>query len=114
MAKLNINTSIPAGATIDVLQDWQWQIPPKAGKVKLNAWTTATGLTHELTSLDKTILQRCPVSSGAAAAVLPTDFTVDPVIERVPPNQKMQLNVQNTTGGALAYLATIDYVPGSK
>lgn len=109
MAKLNINTSIPAGATVDVLQDWQWQIPPRKGEVRLLAWTTATGLVHELTSLNTTIFQRSPVSAGAAANVLPATQYVDPVIEKVPANQKLQLNVTNTTGGALSYLATIDY-----
>jgi len=109
VAKLNLNISIPGGATLDVLQDWQWQIPPKKGTVRLLAWTTATGLVHELTSLNTTIFQRSPVSSGATAAVLPSEQYVDPVIERVPAMQKLSLNVTNTTGGALAYLATIDY-----
>lgn len=109
MAKKNINVSIPAGAEVDVLQDWQWQIPPRKGEVRLLAWSTATGLNHELTSLNTTILQKCPVSAGAAANVLPSVQFVDPVIEKVPALQKLSLMVSNTTGGALPYLATIDY-----
>lgn len=114
VAKLSLVYPIPAGTNIDVLQDWQWQIPPRAGQVRLLAWTTAPGLTHELTSLDRVIYQKSAVSAGAAANVLPSEQYVDPVIERVPANQKMQLNVNNSTGGTLNYAFTIDYVPGGK
>lgn len=114
MAKFPINTPIPAGTTVDVLQNWNFQIPPKPGRVRLLAWTTATGLRHLMTSLDRTIIQEGPVSAGAAAAQLPSELNVDPVIENVPGGQKLQLNVTNTTGGTLNYLATIDFAGGGK
>jgi len=112
MAGFPINTSIPAGATVDVLTDWNFQTPAKPGMIKLNAWAPATGLFHTLTSLDQTILQEGPVSAGAAANVLPTDLTASPLVERVPGGQKLSLRVRNPTGGAVVYLAVIDYVAG--
>lgn len=113
MAKRNLIVSIPAGVEVEVLTDWQWEIPPRAGRVKLNAWCASVGLQMTLSSLDKTIFQRSPVSGGATANKVPSDFDQDPIIEACPGNQKLSLSVFNSTGGALTFLATIEYIPGN-
>lgn len=112
MAKFNINESIAPGVTVDVLTNWNFQTPEKPGTIKLNMFSTVTGLFATLQSLDQTIFQDSPVSGGGVAGVLPTDFTVEPIVERVPGGRKLSLRVRNTTGGALPFLATIDYVGG--
>lgn len=112
MAKFNINVSVPAGVTVHVLTDWNYQIPPKPGRIKLNMWAPATGLNATLTSLDKTIFQQSAVSGAAPANKIPSDLDIDPIIEAVPGGQKLDLAVNNPTGGAVVFLATIDFVGG--
>lgn len=112
MAKKNIIVSVPAGVEVEMLTDWNYEIPPKAGRVKLNAWCAAVGLLMSLTSLDTTIFQRSAVSGGAPANKVPSDNDIDPIIEAVPGNQKLSLAVFNPTAGPLTFLATIEYVQG--
>jgi len=113
MAKKNIIVSVPAGTEVEMLTDWNWETPPMPGRVKLNMWCASVGLLATLSSLDTTIFQRSAVSGAAPANKVPSDNDIDPIIEAVPGNRKLSLSVFNPTGGALTFLATIEFVAGS-
>lgn len=109
MPAFNLNQSIPAGATVELLTDWNFQTPPSPGMIQLMMGSTAAGLFATLSSLNLTIFQDSPVNGTLAAGQIPSRLNTEPIVERVPGGQKLSLRVRNTTGGALPLLGTVDF-----
>lgn len=112
MSAKTIVESVPAGSSVSVLEDWNFETPVQPGMIKLNMNATAVGLQATLTSLDQTIFQESPVAAGGTAGVVPSDNTINPIIEKVPAGRKLALRIRNTTGGAITFNGQIDFVPG--
>lgn len=111
MPRLTFNTSIGAGATTDLMASSQYRYLPWRARVRILAQTTATGLTKQVTAGSEMIQPASPVDGSGAAAKLPTVFTVDPLDFIAAAGDLLQVNVANTTAGALSVTAVIDINP---
>jgi hypothetical protein len=111
-AALQFTQSIAAGATFDPLETWNMQYVKRPGFVKLNHNATAVGLLCTFTSGTDQIFQESPVPAGGVSGVIPSDYTVPPVIDRVDSGDRLSLRYRNPTGGAIIVNGNIDYTPG--
>ena len=114
MASLAFTQSIAAGATFDPLDTWNFQYVPKAGIIKLNHNATAVGLVATWTSGSDQKLQEAPVPAGGTSGVIPSDFTVPPIVDRVNKGDRQSIRYRNPTGGAIIVNGNIDYTPRGK
>src|SRR5262245_28268529 len=102
MPQWNVVESIAAGATSNLLRNWQYRFPPKAGLLEILINTTAVGCVMNLTTGAESIVQaEAAVSAGGAAGTLPARLNTEPIVDKVDPGEECVLNVRNTTGGAL-------------
>jgi len=111
MPRITFNQSVAAGATFDALATSQYRYLPWRARVRILAWTTATGILQQHTAGSEVLQPETPVDAGAVAAMLPTVFEVDPLDYIAAAGDLLQANYRNTTGGALAVLGLIDINP---
>lgn len=112
MAQRTVTQTIQAGATFDPCDSWQYQYTEKDSILKVNHNATATGLRCQITATEVTILQDSAVPAGGAAGVIPSDFTVPPIIEKVKKNKRLSILYTNPTGGAITVNVAFDLTPG--
>lgn len=112
MPRLTVNQSVAAGASFDAFAASQYRYLPWPARVRIIAWTTATGVLFSALSGSETIQPESPVDIGAtAAAHLPSVFDVDPLDFAAPAGDLIQMVFRNTTAGALNVMAVIDVNP---
>lgn len=113
MARLNFNQSVAAGDTYRPCDGWQYEYAPFGGIMRTNFWTTATGVVVTVTSGSDTIMERSPIDIGSAATGnLPSELDVTPVIDEVAAGDRLKIQFENTTGGALVVSGWVEYNPG--
>jgi hypothetical protein len=100
--------ALAAGATFDPLDTWNYQYTEKAGILKLTHQATAVGVTATLAATAEQIFQESPVPAGGTAGVIPSDFDVPPVVERVKAGKRLSLLYRNNTGGAITINGMVD------
>lgn len=109
MSSLVFTQSIAAGATFDPLDAWNEQYAPANGIVKVNQQATAVGLLCTFVSGTDQLLQEAPVPAGGTSGVIPSDFTVAPIIDRVKKGDRLSLRYRNPTAGAIIINGIIDF-----
>lgn len=108
MAQRTVSQLIPAGATFDPMDTWQYQYTDANGIIKINHQATAVGLRCQLTATEITILQDSAVPAGGVAGNIPSDFAVPPIIEKVKKGKRLSLLYSNPTAGAITVNVAID------
>lgn len=114
MPSLTFTQSIAAGATFDPLDQWNYQYVPGPGIVKLNHNATAVGLLATFTSGSDQLLQEAPVPAGGTSGVIPSDFTVPPIVDKVGKQDRLSIRYRNPTGGAIIVNGNVDYTRGGR
>lgn len=108
MPSLAFTQSIAAGAVFDPLDTWNYQYATGNGIVKLNHQATAVGLLATFTSGSDQLMQEAPVPAGGTSGVIPSDFTVPPIIDRVSKGDRLSIRYRNPTAGAIIINGNID------
>lgn len=102
---INIEQSIPANAKSNVLSGSRFENVPRTGFLLLAQTGSATGLEAELFVGTRNAVELSPVGEQDRTPQVPDDVVVDEVDAFA--GEKVQLNVQNTTGAALTYRAKL-------
>lgn len=112
MPRLTFSQSIAAGGSFDPFTNWQYRYLPWRGHIRINAWTTAVGVTQEHRAGSEQLQAPSPVDiGGAAAGNLPSPFDVDPLDFVAAAGDLISATFTNTTGGALNVMGVIDVNP---
>lgn len=107
MPVFTVSESVAAGATVNLLRNWQFRFPPVKSLLEIMIRTTAVGVVMNLTTGPESIVQaESVVQSGGTAGVTPSRLNTEPIVDRVDPGEECVLNVRNTTAGAL----TVDMI----
>lgn len=102
MPMLTVSQSIAASGQLNVLDNWNYEFPPKDALFEVLVNGSAVGLTMNLTTGAESIVPAgSPVSSGGTAGVLPARLNVEPIVDMVAAGEKLVLLINNTTGGAI-------------
>lgn len=107
MAKtaIQISEDVAAGATVNVLSQKRFENVARTGMITLAHTGAAAGLEAEFFVADRNALERSPVGGANRVPQIPEDVAVDDVDAFQ--GEKLQLNVTNTSGGALVYQAKL-------
>lgn len=108
MPTLPFTSSIAAGATFDPLETSNFQYSARAGILKINHNATAVGLLATITSGTDQLAQESPVPAGGTSGVIPSDFTVPPLIDKVGKGDRLSIRYRNPTGGAIIVNGNVD------
>jgi hypothetical protein len=103
--------SIAAGGTLTPLTDWQYERVPAAGQVTLNINAGAVGILASFSAGSDTLMERGPVSANGTTGELPTAFNTPTVTDLVSAGDKLKLEIDNPTGGAIVVNGFVDYTP---
>lgn len=110
MPSFPFSQSVAAGATYRPLERWQYERVPVGGRVTLLHWTTAVGVVATFYSGSDTLLQRTQIpASSAGAGQTPSAFDVPTISDDVAAGDKLDLEYENTTGGALTVDGIVHY-----
>lgn len=102
MPHFNVVESVAAGASSNLLRNWQFRFPPKPSMLELLVNTTATGVVGNLTTGAESIMQaESAISAGGTAGVLPARLNTEPIVDKVDGGEECVFTVRNTTAGAL-------------
>jgi len=113
MALFTFSSSVAAGATYTPLTTWNFQQVPVGGTIEFCGNSTATGIVMTLVAGSDQLVQRCPLTAGGTAAVLPTAFNAPVVRDNVAALDPISLEFTNTTGGAITVNGWVDFTPGA-
>jgi hypothetical protein len=111
MPSLVWTQSIAAGAVFRPLDGWQYEYVPAGGAITIYHRATAVGLRVTITSGSDTLQERSPVPAGGTAGVTPGEFQVPPISDEVAAGDRIKINYENPTGGAVTVDGIIDYTP---
>lgn len=111
MPKLSWTQSILAGALFRPLDGWQYEYVPMGGAISVLHDATAVGIVNTITSGSDTLQERSPVSAGGTAGVMPSTFDVPVLIDEVAAGDRIKIQYENTSGGAVTVNGEIDYTP---
>lgn len=111
MPSLPWTQSIAAGATFDPLDGWNYQYVPRPGVIKILHNATAVGMLATITSGSDQLMQEGPVPAGGTSGVIPSEFSVAPIVDEVGPNDRQSIRYRNPTAGAIIVNGIIDYTP---
>lgn len=100
-----INEEIAAGATSNVLAGKRFENVSRTGFLALAQTGSAAGLDAELYVGTRNAVEKSPVGGTNRVPQIPEDLVVDEVDAFA--GEKIQLNVTNTTAGALTYQAKL-------
>jgi len=109
MPSFPFSSSIAAGATYRPLERWQYERVPMGGVIQLLHRATAVGLVATCYAGSDTVLQRTQIPAGGTAGVTPSPFDVPPITEEVAAGDKVDLEYENTTGGAITVDGMVTY-----
>jgi len=108
MAKISytIRQSIPANTVVNVLTGSRFETVAATGLLMLAHIAAAPGLTSELFVANRNNVERSPILDNANLQIhLPQNVVVDDV--ECFGGEKIQLNIENTTGSAVVYAALL-------
>lgn len=107
MAKkaIQLNVSIGANATVNVLSGKRFENVGATGLLLLAQTGAAAGLEAEMFVADRNALEKGSVGAANRVPIIPDDVVVDDVECYL--GEKIQLNIINTTGGAVVYQAKL-------
>ena len=111
MPRRVFSTSIAGGASFDPFADYQYRYLPWPARVRILAWTTATGVTNQVRSGSEEIQVASPVPFAAAATKVPSVFEVDPLDFAAPPGDLVSALFTNTPGAPLTVTGIVDVNP---
>lgn len=111
MPRITVDQSVAAGATADVFANSQYRYLPWPARVRIMLQTTAVGLNQQVMAGSEVIHPATPIDATGAAHKLPTVFTVDPLDFLAAAGDLLQVQVINTSAGALAVTGVIDVNP---
>lgn len=112
MAVLSWSQSVAGGATFAPLTGWQYEYAPFGGRIQILHNATAVGVQVSITSGSDQLQQRSPLSAGGTAGVMPSAFAVPLVSDDVAAGDRIRVEYENTTAGAITVVGTIEYTPG--
>lgn len=112
MPQLTWSQSIAGGGNFRPLDGWQYERVPIGGLVEILHRATAVGLVVTITSGSDTLQQRSPVPAGGTAGVIPSVFDVPAVTDEVAYFDRIIIQYENPTGGAITVDGVIDFKPG--
>lgn len=113
MPVITYNTSLAAGASVNIMQNSIYEILPFNALLEFGILGSATGLTCQVSTGSNIILESgSPVGVTRFAAltlpVYPDDFHLNDVAGRA---ERVKVLFNNPTGGALTPLASIRITP---
>ena len=111
MARLTFHQDIAAGALFEPLVGWQYEYAPFPGVVKFNFDADAVGVVVTVSSGSDTLQERSLVSAGGAAEVIPSDFDQEPLTDEVAAGDRLKIQFENTTAGAIDVQGYALYTP---
>lgn len=102
----NVNQSIPANSTVNVLDGTRFQNVAANGLLAVAEMAAATGLQSELFVSDRNSKELSAVAFLSTLNIkIPDDIVIDDV--DCFQGERIQLNVTNTTGAAIIYVARL-------
>lgn len=111
MARLTFAENVTAGALFSPLVGWQYEYAPFGGIVKFNFDATAVGVVITVSAGSDTLQQRSPVASGGVVGVMPSDFDQEPLTDEVAAGDRLIIQFENTTVGAIDVQGYALYTP---
>jgi hypothetical protein len=110
--RVQFSTSIPAGATTDVMLNSIYRYLPWPAALAIYAWTTASGVFVQVLAGSELIQPEAPIDFGApVAGRMPTSFSVQPLVFEAAQGDLLQVPFRNSTAGALVVSGFIDLQP---
>lgn len=109
MPSLVWTQSVAAGATFRPLDGWQYEYVPLGGRIQILHRATAVGMRVTITSGSDTLQERSPVPAGGTAGVTPSAQDVPVIGDLVAAGDRLKINYENTTGGAVTVDGIIDF-----
>lgn len=103
MPQRAFTSSVAAGATYTPLTGWTYEQFPAGlqAKMKLLHNATAVGMVCSFISGSDVLMDEDPVPAGGTAGVIPSENTVEPLVDDVSGGDRIILRYRNTTGGAI-------------
>lgn len=111
MPSLTWTSSVAAGATYRPLDGWQYEYVPMGGQVQILQDATAVGVVATITSGSDTLQERSPVPAGGTAGVIPSVLDVPAIGDLVAAGDRLKVQYENTTAGAITVNGVIEYQP---
>ncbi len=100
MPHLRFSTSIGAGATVNVIQGWQYEYVPYPARIKMLIRSPVSTLKSTLFSGSETIQEESPVQAGGTAGVTPSELNTAPDIWDAAGGDRLKVNVRSTDAAA--------------
>jgi hypothetical protein len=101
--------SVAAGATYRPLDGWQYEYVPQGGRIEILHRATAVGMRVTITSGSDTLQERSPVPAGGTSGVTPSANDVPLISDLVAGGDRLKINYENPTGGAIIVDGIINY-----
>jgi len=111
MPKLSWTQSIAGGALFRPLDGWQYEYVPFGGAIAILHDAGAVGIVATITSGSDTLQERSPISAGGTTGVIPSPFDVPVLVDEVAGGDRIKIQYENTSGGAVVVNGEIDYTP---
>lgn len=109
MPNLVWTQSVAAGATYRPLDGWQYEYIPQGGQIEILHDATAVGMVSTITSGSDTLQERSPVPAGGTSGVIPSALDVPAIMDMVASGDRLKIQYENTTGGAVIVNGQINY-----
>jgi len=109
MPSLTWVESIAAGAVYRPLDGWQYEYVPMGGNIEILHDAAAVGVVVNISSGSDTLQERSPVPAGGTAGVIPSAFDVPAIVDMVAAGDRLKIQYENTTGGAISVQGAINY-----
>ncbi len=109
MPSLTWVEEVAAGAVYRPLDGWQYEYVPMGGAVEILHDAAAVGVVATITSGSDTLQERAPVPAGGTAGVIPSAFDVPATMDAVAAGDRLKVQYENTTGGAIYVQGVIHY-----
>lgn len=120
MPVFTVSEAVAAGATSNLLRNWQFRFPPVKSLLEVMVRATAVGVVMNLTTGPESIVQaESVVQSGGTAGVTPARLNTEPIVDKVDPGEECVLSVRNTSGAPItidmiAIMTYAEALPGTK
>lgn len=109
MPSLIWTQSVAAGAVYRPLDGWQYEYVPMGGAIEILHQATAVGMVSTITSGSDTLQERSPVPAGGTSGVIPSVLDVPAITDLVAGGDRLKIQYENTTGGAVIVNGSIKY-----
>lgn len=109
MPNLTWVESVAAGAVYRPLDGWQYEYVPMGGTIEILHDASAVGMVVNISSGSDTLQERSPVPAGGTAGVIPSALDVPAIMDAVAAGDRVKIQYENTTGGAISVQGQINY-----